>query len=68
MTGGQYYRATDTGGLTSIYQDIDRLETTHMEKTVRVAQHEWFVFLIVPAVILLGLEQLLAATRLLRIP
>jgi Ca-activated chloride channel family protein len=68
MTGGQYYRATDTNGLTSIYQDIDRLETTQMEKTVRVSHHEWFVFLIVPAVILLGLEQMLAATRLLRVP
>jgi Ca-activated chloride channel family protein len=68
MTGGQYYRATDTNGLTSIYQDIDRLETSHMEKTVRVAQREWFLYLIVPAIILLGLEQMLAATRLLRVP
>ncbi|MGQ3673441.1 vWA domain-containing protein [Xanthobacter sp. TB0136] len=26
MTGGRYFRARDTGGLASIYQDIDRLE------------------------------------------
>src|SRR5262249_27300988 len=32
MTGGKYYRATDTNGLTAIYEDIDRLEKTEMEK------------------------------------
>jgi Ca-activated chloride channel family protein len=68
MTGGKYYRATDTNGLTSIYEDIDRLEKTEMEKTVRVSYREWFLLALTPAVILLALEQLLAATRLLRVP
>jgi Ca-activated chloride channel homolog len=68
QTGGQYYRATDTAGLTSIYQEIDRLETTQMEKTVKVSYREWFVLLVVPALVLLAVEQLLAATRFLRVP
>jgi Ca-activated chloride channel family protein len=68
LTGGKYYRATDTSGLTSIYEDIDRLEKTEMEKTVRVSYREWYLLALTPAVMLLALEQLLAATRLLRIP
>ena len=68
LTGGKYFRATDTNGLTSIYQEIDRLEKTQMEQTVRSAQREWFLAALTPAIVLLALEQLLAATRLLRVP
>jgi Ca-activated chloride channel family protein len=68
MTGGKYYRATDTNGLTAIYQDIDQLEKTTLEKTVRVSYREWFLVVLTPAVVLLALEQLLAATRFLRVP
>jgi Ca-activated chloride channel family protein len=67
-TGGQYYRATDTNGLTGIYEEIDRLEKTQMEKTVRVSHREWFLLVLTPAIVLLALEQLLAATRFMRIP
>jgi Ca-activated chloride channel homolog len=67
-TGGQYYRATDTEGLAHIYQEIDRLETTQLEHTGRLAHREWFLVLVIPAVLLVVAEQLLAATRLLRIP
>jgi Ca-activated chloride channel family protein len=67
-TGGKYYRATDTNGLTSIYQDIDTLEKSQLEQSVRVSYREWFVAAMAPAILLLFLEQLLAATRLLRVP
>jgi Ca-activated chloride channel family protein len=67
-TGGQYFRATDTDGLSRIYQEIDRLETSQLDHTVRVAYREWFLLLVIPAVLLLAAEQALAATRLLRIP
>jgi Ca-activated chloride channel family protein len=67
-TGGKYFRATDTNGLVQIYQEIDRLEKTRMEKVVHVSFREWFLGLVVTAAAALGLEQLLAATRLLRIP
>ena len=68
FTGGKYFRATDTDGLTSIYQEIDRLEKTQVEQTVRVAQREWFLAALAPAIALLAIEQLLAATRFLRVP
>jgi Ca-activated chloride channel family protein len=67
-TGGRYFRATDTDGLLKIYQEIDRLETTRLDGPVRVTFHEWFLALVIPAVLLLAAEQSLAATRLLRIP
>jgi Ca-activated chloride channel family protein len=67
-TGGRYYRATDTNGLTSIYEEIDNLEKSQLEQTVRVSYREWFMAALAPAILLLVLEQLLAATRLLRVP
>jgi Ca-activated chloride channel family protein len=67
-TGGKYFRATDTEGLANIYQEIDRLETTRMEKSVRVSYEEWFLAFLLPGAALLVLEQALAATRFLRIP
>ena len=68
LTGGRYFRATDTNGLAAIYQEIDRLETTKMETTVRTTYHEWFWPLLVAALVLLAAEQLLGATRCLRVP
>ncbi len=68
QTGGQYFRATDTDGLTRIYQEIDRLETTQIERSVKVAHREWFVVPVVAGLALLVVEQLLAATRFLRVP
>jgi Ca-activated chloride channel family protein len=68
LTGGKYFRATDTNGLTSIYEEIDKLEKSQLEQTVRVSYRDWFVAAMVPPIVLLVLEQLLAATRLLRVP
>jgi Ca-activated chloride channel family protein len=67
-TGGRYFRATDTNGLAGIYQEIDRLETTQLEHAVRVSYQEWYLLLVIPAVLLLLAEQALATTRLLRVP
>ena len=67
-TGGQYYRATDTAGLLNIYRAIDRLETTPLDRSMPVSYREWFLALLLPAVALLLLERLLAATRLLQVP
>jgi Ca-activated chloride channel family protein len=68
LTGGKYRRATDTNGLTGIYEEIDKLEKSQMEQTVRVSHREWFIAALAPAILLLFIEQLLAATRLLRVP
>ncbi len=68
MTGGQYYRATDTDSLARIYEEIGRLETT-TRTLKRFSHHEelihWVLF---PALALLVLEQLLAATWFRRVP
>jgi Ca-activated chloride channel family protein len=68
MTGGKYFRATDTSGLAAIYQEIDRLETSRIDQTLRTPYRDWFWPLVVAALALLALEQLLAATRCLRVP
>jgi Ca-activated chloride channel family protein len=68
MTGGRYFRATDTDGLAAIYQEIDRLETTQMERSVRTSYREWYWPLVMLALALLAAEQLLASTRCLRVP
>jgi Ca-activated chloride channel family protein len=68
QTGGRYYRATDTDGLAAIYREIDRLETTPMERTIHVSYREWYLPLVVLALALLAAEQLLASTRCLRVP
>lgn len=46
MTGGQYFRATDTETLHSIYEKINQLETINQEKATVRPQKEyypWFV-------------------------
>ncbi len=67
-TGGKYFRATDTAGLAGIYEEIDRLETTTIENSVRVSHKEWFLLALMPALGLLLAERALSATRFLRIP
>jgi Ca-activated chloride channel family protein len=68
LTGGAFYRATDTDSLKEIYEQINRLE-----KTAQVAHrfehydelYRWALF---PAVALLGLGFGLEHTRFRRLP
>jgi Ca-activated chloride channel family protein len=67
-TGGRYFRATDSQALQAIYGEIDRLE-----KTTTVAEHfqqyaEYFPFILLPGLMLLGLEVVLSTTRFRTIP
>jgi Ca-activated chloride channel family protein len=66
--GGRYFRAQDALGLKEVFAAIDALETTRRESRQRVLYTERFAVALFPAAILLGLERLLAATRLRRIP
>ena len=43
LTGGKYFRATDTASLGDIYQVIDGLEKSRLEETQYVNQREWAV-------------------------
>jgi len=68
LTGGEYYRATDAQALATVFARIDELEATEIESRVRVLYTELFQLLLLPGLALLGLERLLLATRLRRIP
>ncbi len=67
-TGGQYFRATDTGSLEKVYDAINQLETTK-RKLKKYEDVDELVFLaLFPGLILLGMERLLGETRLRRLP
>jgi Ca-activated chloride channel family protein len=68
LTGGTFYRATDTDSLEEIYGQIN-----HLEKTTRVAQRfehteELYAFALYPALALLGLGFGLEHSRYRRLP
>ena len=68
LTGGQYFRATDSEALKEIYSEIDRLE-----KTTTVAEHYQQYIDFFPAFLLSGLglvllEAVLVNTRLRTVP
>ncbi len=67
-TGGKFYRATDTGSLQKIYEEINRFEKT--AQTVQKFEHteELYPWALIPALCILGLSLLLQQTRLRRLP
>ncbi|MCE0522413.1 MAG: VWA domain-containing protein [Methylacidiphilales bacterium] len=68
MTGGQFFRATDTEKLNDTYAQIDRMEkTTH---TIKKYEHvsELFAWALVPGLLVLGTGFLLEQTRFRRLP
>jgi Ca-activated chloride channel family protein len=68
MTGGRYFQAKDNESLQSVYKEIDRLERTELEVDETADYEERFLLLWGPALLLLGLETLLRALVLRRIP
>ena len=68
MTGGTFYRATDTGSLQSIYAQINRLETS--AQTIKRFEHyqELYAWALIPALGVLGLGLGLQQTRFRRLP
>jgi Ca-activated chloride channel family protein len=67
-TGGQYYRATDTAGLEEVYTKIDLLERTELTSNAYMEYDERFGWFVIPAMMLLFVEQFLLGTRLRRLP
>ncbi len=67
-TGGMYFRATDTASLEDIYKEIDTIETTPIEETGYNIYKELFGYVLIPGILFLLLEILLANTVLRRIP
>lgn len=62
LTGGQYFRAQTGEGLARIFETIDALEKTEIETEVFTNYQSRVVWWIVPGLLLLMLESLLAAT------
>ena len=63
MTDGKFYRAMDFAQLRSIYNQIDKLEKTSVKLRSFTTYTELFAWPVIAALILLGLENLLANTR-----
>lgn len=67
-TGGKFYRATDENQLYKIYDDIDRLEKTTAHLRHFSTYQELYVWPTLVGLLLVGFEQILAHTRLRRLP
>ncbi len=68
LTGGEYFRATDTESLRRVYQQIDQLEKVEIEELMYREYRELFGFFLWGALALALLELVLANTLLLRLP
>jgi Ca-activated chloride channel family protein len=68
VTGGRYFRATDTESLRKVYQEIDRLEKTKIDEIGFTEYEELFGRFVAAALLLLAFELVLSRTVLLRIP
>ncbi len=68
ITGGKYFRATDTESLRDIYCEIDTLEKVKIEEYGYKEYKELFGYFLMTALMFLFLEVVLANTIFLRIP
>ena len=68
ITGGKYFRATQTGELSKIYEEIDKLETTKKEIKEYPEYSEIFHWFLVFALMFLLIEIFLGNTVLRKIP
>ena len=68
LTGGQYFRATDTNKLKSIYQEIDQLEKTKLNVRQYSKKNEEYLPFLLAAFFLLLVEIVLRHTVLRRLP
>jgi Ca-activated chloride channel family protein len=68
ITGGRYFRATDTPSLEQIYDEIDKLEKSPQQGLQYLEYHELYVWLALPALLILAGEAILAQTWLRVLP
>lgn len=66
--GGRMFSATDPGGLEAVFREINRLETSPVQGTIRTRYHEWYPIPIAAAMVLLVLDRVVSAGRLRRLP
>jgi len=68
ITGGKYFKATNTKALEEIYNQIDKLEKTKVEVKEYMEYEELFGWFLLPALACILLEIVLANTRFRKIP
>src|SRR3989475_6949941 len=68
MTGGRYFRATDTQSLRHVFDEINRLEKSSVEQLVYRRFEESYRVPLALGLVALGLEIVLAATLAVRVP
>jgi Ca-activated chloride channel family protein len=68
VTGGAFYRATDTPTLRSVYAAIDRAEKTTRTIKAYSSESEQYAWFAAPGLLLLLSELALSATRFRRVP
>jgi Ca-activated chloride channel family protein len=68
LTGGRYFRATDTRSLEAIWAEIDELETTEIEVENFTQYEERFPLVLALGFLLFATEVGLAQTVLRRLP
>lgn len=68
VSGGAYYRATDLTSLDAIVRDIDRAEKSRLREREVLTWHEYAAWLLVPALVFLGVELVLRSTWLRTVP
>ena len=68
ITGGKFFRATDTDSLAQIYEEIDAMEKTTAVLNRFESYRELYPWFIALGLGLLGLEFVLGQTRLRRLP
>ena len=68
ITGAKYYRATDGEALAKIYKEIGEMEKTEIKTKEYIRYTELFWYFLLPAMVLLGSEIVMANTRFRKIP
>jgi len=68
MTGGRYFRATDTQSLQHIFGEINRLEKSTVQRVIYRRFDEAFRWPLALGLLALGLEIVLSATFAVRVP
>lgn len=68
MTNGQYFRATDTNSLRTIFGEIDKLEKSKVEVEKTAQYRDLFMWFLIPGLACLALETLLSQTVWRRLP
>jgi Ca-activated chloride channel family protein len=68
ITGGLFFRARDTAGLSEIYERINKLEKSEVKVKEYKSFNELFPIFLFPAILLLFLEIFLRRTVLMKVP